>query len=135
MAYVRHLKTDKLGLRSDKCIFIGYLKEIKGYYFYLADEKKVFMSNKAYFLEKKFLSEGISASKIELDKVQWVEEPTQSSEPTESDLIESNLEPVINALLRRSDRVSCPSDRYYNFLIRDGDPVELDENNEDSSPI
>ena len=36
--YVKHLITDKLGPRSDKCYFIGYSKETKGYYFYLADE-------------------------------------------------------------------------------------------------
>ena len=37
-SYVKHLITDKLGPRSDKYNFIGYPKEIKGYYFYLADE-------------------------------------------------------------------------------------------------
>ena len=57
-AYVKHLKTDKLGLRSDKCLFVGYPKEIKGYYFYLADKQKMFVSNRAAFLEKKFLEEG-----------------------------------------------------------------------------
>ena len=46
-------------------------------------------------------------------------------------MTESNLEPINDALLKRSDRVSYPSDRYYNFLVRDGDPIELDENNED----
>ena len=40
-----------------------------GYYSYVTDEQKVFMSNKAYFLEKKFSKE-IGASKIELDEVQ-----------------------------------------------------------------
>ena len=64
MTYIRYLKIDKLGPRSDKCIFIGYPKEIKEYYFYLVDEQKVFVRNKAYFLEKKFLSEKINASKI-----------------------------------------------------------------------
>ena len=52
-AYVKYLKTDKLKPRSDKCLFIGYPKEIKGYYFYLADEQKVFISNKTVFLEKR----------------------------------------------------------------------------------
>ena len=32
--YVKHLKTNKLGPRSDKYLFIGYAKETKGYYFY-----------------------------------------------------------------------------------------------------
>ena len=43
----------------------------------------------------------------------------------------SNLKPIVEAPLKRSDRVSHQSDRYYDFLVRDGDPIELDENNED----
>ena len=50
---------------------------------------------------------------------------------SESDLIRSNLEPNTEASLRRSDRVPYQSDIYLGFLIWDGDPVELDENNED----
>ena len=38
LAYVKRLVTDKLGPRSDKCTFIGYLKETKEYFFYHADE-------------------------------------------------------------------------------------------------
>ena len=37
-AYVKYLKTDKLGPRSDKYLFVGYPKKIKGYYFYHTDE-------------------------------------------------------------------------------------------------
>ena len=81
-------------------------------------------------MEKKFLREGINASKVELKEVQLVE-PTQSSEPIESNLMMSNPKSVVEAPLRRFNRVSCQPDRYYGFLIRDGDPVELDENNED----
>ena len=47
-------------------------------------------------------------------------------------MIESNAEFIINAPLRRYDIVSCLLDRYYDFLIRDRDSVELDKNNEDS---
>ena len=86
------------------------------------------MNNKIYFLEKKN-SEEISASKIELDEVRQVEKLTQSSEPTKPNLIESNSEPFINAPLRISNRISCPLDRYYDFLIWDGNSIELDENN------
>ena len=52
-AYVKCLKTDKLILKFDKCLFVEYPKETKGYYFYLTDEQKVFVSNRAVFLEKK----------------------------------------------------------------------------------
>ena len=129
-AYVKRLVTDKLGPRSDKCSFIGYPKETKGYFFYHADEQKVFVSLKAIFLEKEFLGEGTVASKVELDEVQQVEGPTPIAEP-ESDMIRSNSEPNIPAPLRRSGRVPRQSDRYYGFLVRDGDPIKLDENNED----
>ena len=67
--YVKRLITDKLGPRSDKCNHIGYPEETKGYYFYLADEQKVFVSLKAIFLEKEFLGEGTVASKVKLEKV------------------------------------------------------------------
>ena len=78
-------------------------------------------------MENEFLGEGANACKIELDEVHEVEGPTH----TELSLIgELNLEPV-KALLRRSGRVPCQSDRYYDFLIQDGDPIELDENDED----
>ena len=59
---------DKLGPSFDKCYFIGYPKEIKGYYFYLADKQKVFVSLKTIFLEKKFLDEGTVASRLNLRK-------------------------------------------------------------------
>ena len=61
---------DKFGVRSDKYIFIGYLKETKRYYFYLADEQNMFVSFRAIFLGKKFLRKGINASKVKLEKVQ-----------------------------------------------------------------
>ena len=43
-----------------------------------------------------------------------------------------NSKPVVEIPLRRFDKVSRQSDIYYDFLIWDGDPIELDENNEDS---
>ena len=32
--YVKRLQSDKLTPKSDKCLFVGYPKETKGYYFY-----------------------------------------------------------------------------------------------------
>ena len=40
------------------------------------------------------------------------------------------MEPV-EALLKRFDRVPHQSDRYYDFLIRNDNLIELDENDED----
>ena len=84
----------------------------------------------AVFLKKEFLGEGTNTSKIELDEVWSVKELTQSSKSIKSDLIRSNLKSIVETSLRRSDRVPHQLDRYYDFLIQDGDPVELDENNE-----
>ena len=33
-AYVKRTMSDKLGAKSDKCLFVGYPKETFGYYFY-----------------------------------------------------------------------------------------------------
>ena len=38
LAYVKYLDSDKLDPRSDRCLFIGYPKKTKGYFFYLEDE-------------------------------------------------------------------------------------------------
>ena len=46
-------------------------------------------------------------------------------------MIRSVSESNIPTPLRRSDRVPHQLDRYYGFLIRDGDPIELDENDDD----
>ena len=76
--YVKHLKTDKLGAKFDKCLFVGYPKKTKEYYFYLAKEQNVLVSNRAVLLEKEFLEEETNIYKIELDEVYEVEELTHT---------------------------------------------------------
>ena len=111
--YVKHLKTDKLGPKSDKCLFVGYPKKIKGYYFYLAKKQKVCINNRMIFLEKEFLREGTNTTKIELSNVCEVAIPAH----IESDLIgESNPESV-EASLKRFDRIPHQLNRYHGFLI------------------
>ena len=92
---------DKLGSRSDRCLFVGYPKESKGYYFYLPEEQKLFVSLRAIFLENEFLGEETGAAKVELSEVQQVEEPAHFSDNIEPDLIRSNLEPI-EVSIRRS---------------------------------
>ena len=43
----------------------------------------------------------------------------------------SNSKFIVEAPLKRFDRVSHQPDIYYNFLIQVEDPIELNENNED----
>jgi hypothetical protein len=35
--------SDKFGPKSDKCFFVGYPRETKGYYFYHRSDNKVFV--------------------------------------------------------------------------------------------
>jgi hypothetical protein len=57
-AYVKQLISDKLTPKSDKCFFVGYLRETKGYYFYNKAEGKVFVARNDVFMEKSFSLKG-----------------------------------------------------------------------------
>jgi hypothetical protein len=65
-AYVKCLMSDKLTPKSDKCFFMGYLRGTKGYYFYKEAKGKVFVAHSGAFLEKEFLSKGVSGSRCNL---------------------------------------------------------------------
>ena len=67
-AYVKRLQPDKLEPKSEKCVFIGYPKEIIGYTFYHRSEGKIFVAKNVTFLEE-FLSKEVSGRKVELDEV------------------------------------------------------------------
>ena len=54
-AFVKRIESNKLGAKFEKCVFVGYLKKTRGYYFYNPSEQKVFVSKHATFLEKEFL--------------------------------------------------------------------------------
>jgi hypothetical protein len=79
-AYVKRLISDKLTPKSDKCLFVGYPRETKGYYFYNKVEGKVFVALNGVFMEKEFLSKGVSGSKVQLEEIQ--ETPENVSAPT-----------------------------------------------------
>lgn len=66
--YVKGLLSDKLAPKSDKCLFIGYPKEGREYYFYNHNENKVFVA-RGVFLEKDFISKKSSGSNILLEEV------------------------------------------------------------------
>ena len=67
-AYVKKFHPDKLKLKSEKCVFIGYPKENIGYTFYHRSEGKIFVALNGSFLEKEFLSKEVSGRKVELDE-------------------------------------------------------------------
>ena len=69
-AYVKRQASDKLVSKYDKCLFVGYPKETKGYYFYIPSENKVFVAHNGVFLEREFISKRVSGSKTSLEEVQ-----------------------------------------------------------------
>jgi hypothetical protein len=80
-AYVKYLMSDKLAPKSDKCFFMGYPRENKWYYFYNKVEGKGFVACNGVFVEKEFLSKGISGSKVQLEEIQ--ETPKNVLAPTD----------------------------------------------------
>jgi hypothetical protein len=68
-AYVKHLMSDKLGTKSEKCFFVGYPRETKGYYFYNKAEGKVFIARNGVFMEKEFHFKGVSGSKVQFEEI------------------------------------------------------------------
>ena len=84
--YVKRQASDKLASKSNKCLFVGYPKETKGYYFYIPSENKVFVALNGVFLEREFISKRVSGSKTSLEKVQ---EPQVATEPSMEILQES----------------------------------------------
>ena len=91
-AYVKRLLSDKLAPRSDKCFFIGYPKETKGYYFYNPTEHKVFVARDSVFLEREFVSKKSSGRNIHLEEVQD-EQQTQQHQTDIDDVDEEILVP------------------------------------------
>ena len=53
-AYVKKFQPDKLKPKSEKCVFIGYPKEIVRYTFYQRSEGNIFVAKSGSFLEKEF---------------------------------------------------------------------------------
>ena len=67
--YVKRTISDKLEARSDKCLFVGYPKETRGYQFYNTLEQRLFASKHVVFLKKEFLLREDNGSKVELSEV------------------------------------------------------------------
>ncbi|GJZ81286.1 hypothetical protein Tco_0646280 [Tanacetum coccineum] len=79
-ALVKRDTPDKLQQRSCKCIFVGYLKETMGYYFYFPLEYKIVVARYAEFLEKNLISQEVIRKAEELEEIQ--NEDTSPSKKT-----------------------------------------------------
>ena len=123
-SHVKRLTSDKLASKTDKCLFVGYPKETKGYSFYDPIENKVFVARHAVFLEKEFLLKKDSGSRVELEEVQVPQTPTKDRLEMESDS-QSVVEPEpITQESRRSGRIHHEPMRY-GYLITDNQSLEL----------
>ncbi|GJR06774.1 retrotransposon protein, putative, ty1-copia subclass [Tanacetum coccineum] len=79
-ALVKRDTPDKLEQRFVKYIFIGYPKEMIGYYFYFSPENKIVVARYAELFEKRLISQEISGRAVDLEEFQ--EEDTSPSEIT-----------------------------------------------------
>ena len=123
-AYVKLQASDKLASKSDKCLFVGYPKETKGYYFYIPSENKVFVARNRVFLEREFISKRVSGSKTSLKEVQ---EPQFATQPSMEILQDS--QPVVESTSsaqgpQRSSRIHHEPKRY-GFLVTDYKTIEI----------
>ena len=84
-SHVKRLTSDKLAPKTDKCLFVRYPKETKGYYFFNPSENKVFVARKAVFLEREFISKKNSGSKIQLEEIQDPQIPEEDSMEIETE--------------------------------------------------
>ena len=128
-AYVKRQASMKLASKSDKCLFMGYPKETKGYYFYIPSENKVFVARNGVFLEREFISKRVSGSKTSLEEVQ---EPQVATEPSMEILQDS--QPIVELTFsaqgpQRFSRIHHEPKRY-GFLITDDKTIEIRDQDE-----
>ncbi|KAK0574097.1 hypothetical protein LWI29_018105 [Acer saccharum] len=135
-AHVLKGKTEKMESRSETCIFVGYPKETKGYYFYSPSDLKVFVSTIAKFLEKDYMNDFLPRSRIVLNEMSGDTIPREVTQP--NPIVSSNptqdQQPTIP---RRSGRVRTQPERYIGLgesvenLPDDDDPYTYKEAMED----
>ncbi|GJR58709.1 hypothetical protein Tco_1500871 [Tanacetum coccineum] len=104
--------TDKLPTKTVKCIFIGYPKEIMGYYFYFPPENKIVVARYAEFFEKNLITQEVSGRAEGLEEIQ--DEDTSPSEITSEIPMEvEGFEPPQKEVIpiRRSERTHRAPER------------------------
>ncbi|KAK8562296.1 hypothetical protein V6N12_010380 [Hibiscus sabdariffa] len=123
-AYVKHQMSTKLEPKSEKCTFVGYPKETKGYYFY--NENKVFVARTGVFLEKEFLMNSGKGRNIELEEVQQ-QQVIEPEVERISQAVEENSTDLETQPLRRSTRERHEPERYGFLVTTHGDVILVDQ--------
>jgi hypothetical protein len=128
-AYVKHLISDKLTLKSDKCSFVGYPRETKGYYFYNKAEGKVFITRNDVFMEKEFLSKGVSGSKVQLEKIQKTPKNISSlTNPIQE--VQDVVQQDVEALAPHRSIRACHTTKKFTLLTTEQHDILLLDNDE-----
>ncbi|KAL4382929.1 hypothetical protein GQ457_15G018860 [Hibiscus cannabinus] len=125
-AYVKHHMSTKLEPKSQKCIFVGYPKEIKGYYFYNPKENKVFVARTGVFLEKEFLLNKGSGRNIEHEEVQQQQVHEPVVEEISQVVVENSIDLETQPLCR-STRERHEPERYGFLVTTHGDVILVDQ--------
>ena len=127
--YVKRQISTKLEPKSDKCFFVGYPKETKGYHFYNPSEGKVFVARTGVFLEKDFVSKGISGRKVDLEEIhdpQSNDTPMEEQERDAQDVVTENPAHITQEP-RRSNRIRQEPERYGYLISEQGDVLLMDQ--------
>jgi hypothetical protein len=128
-AYVKHLMSNKLTLKSDKCFFVGYPREIKGYYFYNKAEVKVFVARNGVFMGKEFVSKGVSGGKVQLEEIQ--ETPKNVLAPTDQIQEVQDVVPLdIEVPAPRRSMRACRATKKFTLLTMEQCNILLLDNGE-----
>jgi hypothetical protein len=128
-AYVKCLISDKLTPKSDKYFFLGHLRKSKGYYFYNKAEGKVFIAHNGVFMEKEFLSKGVSGSKVQLEEIQ--ETPKNVSAPTDPiQEVQDVVSPDVQAPAPRRSLRACRTTKKFTLLTMEQCYLFLLDNDE-----
>ena len=116
---MKKAKVDKLESRTEICLFVGYLKEKKGGYFYNPKDNKVFVSINARFQEDDHIRNHKSNNKVVLGELDTDEIGDSTKDQNDEIIVD---QPVIKSettqieehpiSLRHSGRVVRQPDRY-----------------------
>ncbi|XP_073132208.1 uncharacterized protein [Henckelia pumila] len=136
-AYVLKRKMDKMESRSEACVFVGYPKETRGYYFYSPQDKKVFVSTNATFLEDRYIEDRESKSKVLLEEiVETSSTPEIRTEPTQFDF--TSIPPLITVFRTTDmveDNVPNVNSPHRTDIENEAHGEEANSRNQQSNPI
>ncbi|KAI5437994.1 hypothetical protein KIW84_023936 [Lathyrus oleraceus] len=103
--------------------------ETRGYYLYNPSEGKVFVARTGVFLEKDFISKGISGRKVELEEIQESQSigtPMEELEQ-ETQVVVEEQPAQVEQDQRRSSKIRHIPERYGYLITDQGDVLLMDQ--------